>query len=705
MRSNKRIALLAAAVCTTTLLTEVNRAAPPKEAVEVSLDASANAPEQRAPILDASARSIAFQALLTDGGGNPLPDGAHTLDFFIYATDVGGAPIGSVLNVSVNTTNGIGSAQVGPLDPTWFDGSGRWMALSVDDLDDDPIGDELAPRILMGVAPHALRVDRVKSPELDDVIALGTSSDHGLLNVFDGAAGQVTVELDGANNMIRTFGDDGIERVRLWSPLWGSLTLSDTAGVGSVVLNAATTKTLGGELQLRDTTGQLRYDALATGTGGALNLYDSVGVSLSLSGIDGIVSAEGSLDVRVSIGGTLLGRLSTNSFGGRVQTWDENGGTTVRLGSSSSASDGGFAEFYRAAGGTSVFIDGEDAGSGAGLIDIRDGGGASTITLDGSSGGAGLVRVSDSAGQQAIRLDGAGNKISTFGDDGTENSRLWGPDWGEVLLFDADPGNDRTVLLSARTLLSDSGGVLTLFRHDGAAQGVTFAGGGGSGGIGQIYNNAANITVTLDGDDGNGHSLMVFSRSDGTDTVTIEAAETSTQGAAIKLFDSAGTKTIELDADFNGEGRVITQVLQVTGGADLSEQFEIHATGTDLKPGMVVVIDPRNPGELTVSRSAYDRAVAGVISGAGGLKPGMLMGQRDSEADGAFPVALTGRVYCLANATNGAIQPGDLLTTSNTTGHCMKVTDHHSAQGAILGKAMTALESGKGLVLVLVSLQ
>ena len=145
--------------------------------------------------------------------------------------------------------------------------------------------------------------------------------------------------------------------------------------------------------------------------------------------------------------------------------------------------------------------------------------------------------------QQAIRLDGAGNKISTFGDDGTENSRLWGPEWGEVLLFDADPGNDRTVLLSARSLLSDSGGVLTLFRHDGAAQGVTFAGGGGSGGIGQIYNNAANITVTLDGDDGNGHSLMVFSRSDGTDTVTIEAAETSTQGAAIKLFDSAGTPT------------------------------------------------------------------------------------------------------------------------------------------------------------------
>jgi len=35
----------------------------------------------------------------------------------------------------------------------------------------------------------------------------------------------------------------------------------------------------------------------------------------------------------------------------------------------------------------------------------------------------------------------------------------------------------------------------------------------------------------------------------------------------------------------------------------------------------------------------------------------------------------------------------------------MKVTDHAKAQGAILGKAMSGLNEGKGLVLVLVSLQ
>ena len=119
----------------------------------------------------------------------------------------------------------------------------------------------------------------------------------------------------------------------------------------------------------------------------------------------------------------------------------------------------------------------------------------------------------------------------------------------------------------------------------------------------------------------------------------------------------------------------------------------------------MVSIDAANPGELTVSSQAYDRTVAGVVSGAGGVQPGMLMGQQGTEADGQYPVALTGRVYVWVDASYGAVEPGDFLTTSNTAGHAMKAADYDQAQGAILGKAMTSLESGRGLVLVLVTLQ
>ena len=165
----------------------------------------------------------------------------------------------------------------------------------------------------------------------------------------------------------------------------------------------------------------------------------------------------------------------------------------------------------------------------------------------------------------------------------------------------------------------------------------------------------------------------------------------------------SGTTSIIIRED----GHLSAPVLEIRGGADLSEQFEIRKPreAISLEAGMVVVIDQDNPGRLMISSRPYDRRVAGIISGAGGLSTGMLMGQKGSQADGAHAVALTGRVYCLADASNGAIKPGDLLTTSKLPGHAMKVTDHARAQGAILGKAMSSLKSGQGLVLVLVTLQ
>jgi hypothetical protein len=163
----------------------------------------------------------------------------------------------------------------------------------------------------------------------------------------------------------------------------------------------------------------------------------------------------------------------------------------------------------------------------------------------------------------------------------------------------------------------------------------------------------------------------------------------------------------------DSDGLVSVRVLQIRGGSDLSENFDVSgpetlsgdASPTNVQPGMVVAIDPVNPGKLVVSQQAYDRRVAGIISGAGGIKPGVLMSQSSSLAEGSHPVALTGRVYCLVDASHGPVEPGDLLTTSNTPGHAMKVTDHVQAQGAIIGKAMTGLKEGQGLVLVLVTLQ
>lgn len=166
-----------------------------------------------------------------------------------------------------------------------------------------------------------------------------------------------------------------------------------------------------------------------------------------------------------------------------------------------------------------------------------------------------------------------------------------------------------------------------------------------------------------------------------------------------------GTSNPQDMLDVNGTMR--TGVLRITGGSDLAERFDVRGLGSiKPQPGMVVAIDPEHPGRLRLTAEAYDRSVAGIISGAGGVNSGMIMGQTDSIADGELPVALTGRVYVMADTRDAPIRPGDLLTSAERPGHARRVDDPARAHGAILGKAMTGLAQGEdGLVLVLVSLQ
>jgi len=177
-----------------------------------------------------------------------------------------------------------------------------------------------------------------------------------------------------------------------------------------------------------------------------------------------------------------------------------------------------------------------------------------------------------------------------------------------------------------------------------------------------------------------------------------------TTGGQITMYNSAGAQTIAIDGDYTGDGRITTNELQITGGSDLSELFDL--TDYDhIQKGMVVIIDENKPGSLKVSQTSYDRKVAGIVSGSNNIKPGLIMSQKGTIADGEHLIALSGRVYCMVDATNSPVKAGDMLTTSNVAGHAMKVENFDKARGAIIGKAMTSLDSGKGLVLVLVSLQ
>ncbi|MGH7454459.1 MAG: hypothetical protein ACRENG_24100 [bacterium] len=60
-------------------------------------------------------------------------------------------------------------------------------------------------------------------------------------------------------------------------------------------------------------------------------------------------------------------------------------------------------------------------------------------------------------------------------------------------------------------------------------------------------------------------------------------------------------------------GRTKTCVLEITGGCDLAEPFEISES-QPIPKGALVIIDEENPGQLKLSHQAYDKRVAGVVS-------------------------------------------------------------------------------------------
>ena len=166
------------------------------------------------------------------------------------------------------------------------------------------------------------------------------------------------------------------------------------------------------------------------------------------------------------------------------------------------------------------------------------------------------------------------------------------------------------------------------------------------------------------------------------------SAQGAGQGA---VFNTAGTPRFILDGNSG---------LQSASG-DVAERFPSAA---QLAPGSVVSIDPTAGGKVIAATSAYDRRVAGVVSGANDYNPGITLRAGD-ELKQAVPVTLTGTVYCLASNVNGPIRAGDLLTTSNVPGHAMRATDNDRAHGAIVGKALADLDGDRGLVMILASLQ
>ncbi len=136
-------------------------------------------------------------------------------------------------------------------------------------------------------------------------------------------------------------------------------------------------------------------------------------------------------------------------------------------------------------------------------------------------------------------------------------------------------------------------------------------------------------------------------------------------------------------------------------GGDYAEAVDPAGDLKSYAPGDVLVIAD-GAEDVRKSSEPYATTVAGIYA----TKPGVV-GRRESlPKDGSdFPMAMVGIVPTKVTAENGPIHKGDLLVSSSRPGYAMKGTDRSRMLGAVIGKAMRALDSGDGVIDVLVTLQ
>lgn len=254
---------------------------------------------------------------------------------------------------------------------------------------------------------------------------------------------------------------------------------------------------------------------------------------------------------------------------------------------------------------------------------------------------------------------------------------------GELRLYAKGARTSIMDITNFRVHLSGDHGRMTLKDPTGrqvvvqvsAEDGAALVGGGGKEGVVAARDAQGRAMVSL-----NAQNALV-------------AAGGSGRDGAVSVRDKTGAETVRIDG---AKGDILLT------NADCAEDFDVIAD-VDAEPGTLMTLG--DDGRLQPCSVAYDRRVAGVVSGAGAYRPGIVLDRQPEVERPRAPIAMVGKVYCKVDAGHGAVAIGDLLTSSPTPGHAMKAADAQRAFGAVVGKALKPLAEGCGMVPILVALQ
>lgn len=310
------------------------------------------------------------------------------------------------------------------------------------------------------------------------------------------------------------------------------------------------------------------------------------------------------------------------------------------------------------------------------------------IVLRNSKGG-GTIRLSGETGDVILGGNDQGGTIRLRTADGRETLRISSSNIiagghgvnGSISLYAED--NDRSDLRRVGTILLMS------------ERATVQVGGGSRDGHIRVLDKDSKLVFHVDAESG---QLNIGRGRDRKPTIQVVGDQgdihVGGNGAngGIILRDYLGNDTIRLDGK---EGDIILE------NADCAEEFDVRED-CDAEPGSVMVLNDDH--KLKLCDTAYDKKVVGVVSGAKGYKPGIILDRQSSKLQ-RKPIALLGKVFCKVAATYHPIEVGDLLTTSQTPGYAMAAHDPNKAFGAVIGKALASMKTGLGSIPILVNLQ
>jgi len=631
----------------------------------------------------AQGTAFTYQGRLNDGGAPA--NGSYDLQFALYDAASSGTQQGNVLtNAPTGVSNGL---FIVTLDfGNQFNGDARWLAIGVRTNGSVTPYSTLSPRQRITAVPYAVTASNLTGT-LPAVQLSGTLSSSQLNGTY---SSPVTL-----NNAGNSFSGDGSGLTGVNAMSLGGL------GPGGFWQIAGNTGTTAGVNYLGTTDNQplelhvngSRALRMEPNTSVAPNVIGGAPVNFVTPGIVGATIAGGGA---ANYLGSAYSNVVSGVFGtvgGGVQ--NTVSGAEATVGGGYLNTDSGYIAvigggYDNIANNNEATVGGGDFNTASGAEATVGGGGNNSATGDDSvvGGGGG----NNASGEAASVPGGTGNiaggedsfAAGSFAQATNNGSFVWSDDTGSGI-------NTFGSIVNNQFLIRATGGV-------GIGTAQTPPGG--------LRVNSGGLAVTGASSPNYPGAAGVFLEKFGTTAGAIYAYNYNANVPLSLALNSPGgnvgigTLTPQNTLDVNGITR--THSIIITGGSDLAEPFRMDHD--KIPQGAVVVIDEEHPGQLKMSTAAYDTHVAGVVSGANGINPGIALHQAGA-LDGDQNVALSGRVYVLADATRGAIHPGDLLTTSDTPGHAMKAGDRARAPGAVLGKAMTGLSTGQGMVLVLVTLQ